>query len=50
MSIYHIYMYEERTVKSKHFHNKKKSIFQNIIIGFILVLKEFRIIRAEKII
>jgi len=48
MSICHTYMHEKRTVKSMPFHNKKKKkkkiIFQNILIGFILVLKEFRII------
>jgi len=45
MSIYHIYMYEERTENRCRFRNRiQELIFENIIIGFILVLKEFRII------
>jgi len=45
MSIHHIYKYEERTTNSMAFHNRKqKLILENIVIGFILVLKEFGII------
>lgn len=50
MSIYHIYMYEERTAKSVPLHNRKQEIiFENIVIGFILVLKEFKIIWAKEL-
>jgi hypothetical protein len=36
-------MYEERTAKSMPFHDRKQElIFENTIIEFILVLKEFR--------
>jgi hypothetical protein len=45
MSMCHNNMYEERTANSMPFLNTKKElILENIIIGFILVLKEFRII------
>ena len=49
MSVYQIYMYEERTAKAMPFHNRKQElILENIIIGFILVLKEFKIISAKE--
>ena len=45
MSIRHIYKYEERNTNSMAFHNRKlELILENIVIGFILVLKEFGII------
>jgi hypothetical protein len=50
MNIYHIYMYEERTAKSTPFHNRKQEIvFEYIIISFVLVLKEFKIIWAKEL-